>query len=74
MPKMSSKERKAILKAMGLMSQIALTFIACIVIGIFGGRFLDSHFGTSPWLLIIFTLIGCMSAFKSMMDLAKKFV
>jgi len=73
MPKMTNKERKEILRAMGLMSQIALTVIACIVLGIFIGRFLDERLGTSPWLLIVFTLLGCVSAFKSMIDLAKKF-
>jgi len=73
MPKMTKKERREILRAMGLMSQIGLTVVACIVLGIFIGRFLDNQFGTSPWLLIVFTLLGCASAFKSMIDLAKKF-
>ena len=73
MPKMTKKERREILRAMGLMSQIGLTVVACTVLGIFIGRFLDNQFGTSPWLLIVFTLLGCASAFKSMIDLAKKF-
>ena len=73
MPKLTAKERRAILRAMGLMSQIGLTVVACIVVGIFIGRFLDNFFGTSPWLLIVFTLLGVISAFKSMIDLSKKF-
>lgn len=73
MPKLSKKERKNILKAMGLMSQIGLTVVACVVVGIFLGRFLDDRLGTTPWLLIIFSLLGCISAFKAMIDLAKKF-
>jgi len=73
MPKLTSKERKAILRAMGLMSQIAFTFLACVVIGVFVGRFLDDRLGTTPWLLILLTLMGCISAFKSMIDLSKKF-
>ena len=73
MPKLSSQERKNILKAMGLMSQIGLTVVACVILGVFLGRFLDNFFGTTPWLLIIFSLLGCISAFKGMIDLAKKF-
>ena len=73
MPKLSKKERKNILKAMGLMSQIGLTVVACVVLGIFLGRFLDDRLGTTPWLLIVFALLGVVSAFKAMVDLSKKF-
>jgi len=73
MPKMSKKERKEILKAMGLMSQIGLTIVVCVALGLFLGQFLDNLLGTSPWLLIVFSLLGIASAFKSMVDLAKKF-
>jgi len=73
MPKMTNKERRTILRAMGLMSQIAFTVIACIALGVFLGRFLDDRLGTSPWLIITFSLLGCLTAFKSMIDLAKKF-
>ena len=73
MPKLTKKERKEIIRAMGLMTQIGLTIIVCVALGIFLGRFLDDTLGTSPWLLLVFTLLGCASAVKAMVDLAKKF-
>jgi len=73
MPKLTSEERKSILRAMGLMSQIAFTVIGCIALGVFIGHFLDSRLDTSPWLIITFSLLGCATAFKSMIDLSKKF-
>ena len=72
-PKMTSKERKAIVRAMGLMFQLGLTMVVCVAMGLFSGRFLDEWLGTSPWLLIIFSLMGCGAAFKVMIDLSKKF-
>lgn len=74
MPKMTAEERKAILRAMGLMSQIAFTFVSCVVIGIFLGRFLDDLLGTPPLFLVILTLLGCATSFKTILDLAKKFM
>jgi len=59
-------------KGLSLVSQISFTLIACILIGIFGGRFLDSFFGTSPWLLLIFTFFGIIAAFKYIYDLGKR--
>ena len=69
----TKQERGVMLRAITLMSQIAFTVIACVFIGVFLGRFLDGLLGTSPWLLIIFALLGTVSAFKAMIDIAKKF-
>jgi len=69
----TKKEQQTIFRAINMMSQIALTAVACVLIGVFLGQLLDSWLGTSPWLLIIFLLIGCGSAFKTMIDIAKKF-
>ena len=71
--KLTKKEKRQILKALGLMSQIGFTAITCVFIGVFIGRFLDGRFDTSPWFLLIFALLGCAAAFKSMIDLSKKF-
>jgi len=37
------------------------------------GMYLDTIFGTEPILVAIFSLLGCLSAFKAMIDIAKKF-
>ncbi|MCL2227101.1 MAG: AtpZ/AtpI family protein [Oscillospiraceae bacterium] len=59
-------------KALAVLSQIGISIIACIGVGIFLGWLLDSLLGTSPWLLLVFTLLGIAAAFKSIFDFAKK--
>lgn len=59
-------------RALSLLSQIGVTIIACIAVGILLGVFLDNLLGTSPWLLLVFTILGIAAAFKSMLDFAKK--
>jgi len=60
------------IRALSFLSQIGVTIIACIAVGILLGRVLDTLLGTTPWLLLAFTLLGVMAAFKSIFDIAKK--
>lgn len=71
----SEQERKIrndLMKGLSMLSQIGITIIVCVLIGVFFGRFLDSHFGTSPWFLLVFTLIGVGAAFKYLYDLTMR--
>ena len=63
---------KNFLKALSLLSQIGLSMAACILVGVFLGRFLDSFFNTSPWLLLIFSLLGVGAAFKTLFNMIPK--
>ena len=74
MPKLTDKQKKEIFRAATLMTQIAFTAIACVLLGIFLGRFLDNRLGTSPLFIIIFSLLGCVTAIKAMIDLVKNLV
>jgi len=59
-------------RALAFLSQIGVTVAACIIVGVFLGRFLDNLFGTSPILIIICSLLGVGAAFKAIFDLASK--
>lgn len=65
-------QRRNLVRAITFYSQISITMIACILIGVFLGRFLDGFFNTSPWLLLIFSLLGVGAAFKALLDLGQK--
>ena len=71
--KKKKDNRGEMVKGLSMVSQISITIIACIVIGIFLGRFLDSFFGTEPWLMIVFLFLGIGAAIKYIFDLGKNF-
>ena len=52
----------------GLGVTMAISVVGCFLFG----RFLDNRFGTSPRLLIVFTLIGVVAAYKLIFDYAIK--
>jgi len=61
-----------VVKALSLITQIGIYIVASVVVGVFLGRFLDNLLGTSPWLLLIFSLFGIGAAFKFLLDLIPK--
>ena len=61
-------ERRELLTALSNISQIGILIASCVIIGVMAGRFLDNLFGTAPWLLLLFSLLGMAAAFKSMFD------
>jgi len=71
-PKLTKKERSQILRSLSLMGQVGIGMSACIFIAVFFGWFLDSRLGTTPWLVIVFSLLGVVSAFKFLYDLSKR--
>ena len=69
----SKDERKQMMRALGLLTQMGLTFAICVLLGVLIGRFLDDFLGTSPWLLLVFAFLGVGAAFKTMYDIAQRF-
>ena len=72
LPREKKKQHNDFLKALSFFSQVGTTIIACVFIGVLLGKFLDSCFDTSPWLLLIFSLLGMAAAFKALFDLMSK--
>jgi ATP synthase protein I len=64
--------RSDLAAALRFFSQIAVTIIACLAIGVFLGIWLDGLFGTSPWLLLAFSFLGAGAAFKLIIELGKR--
>jgi ATP synthase protein I len=53
-------------KAMALMSAILSQLVGATLIGIFSGRWVDTHWGTEPFFLIIGLFIGLTAGIYSM--------
>jgi ATP synthase protein I len=52
-------------KAFGSYGTIGLEFVLSIMLGLFGGRWLDGRLGTGPWLAIIGFGLGVAAGFKA---------
>lgn len=53
------------MKWMTLISQIGITMVANIMVGLFIGKYLDQWLHTSPLFLLLFVFIGFFSGIKS---------
>ena len=40
---------------------IGAELVAPLIVGAFGGRWLDRRFGTEPWLLLVLTVLGAVA-------------
>ncbi|MDP6923625.1 MAG: AtpZ/AtpI family protein [Candidatus Scalindua sp.] len=58
---MNLDDSRSTYRALGLTSGIGFVMAACLAGGYFGGRYLDTKFGTEPWLLIA-SLLLCLTA------------
>ena len=60
------------LHAFAYVSQIGITMAASVLVGVLFGKYLDGILGTSPWLLLVFSLLGAGAAIKSLFDMSKE--
>ncbi len=58
---MDLNDSRSTFRALGLTSGIGFVMAACLAGGYYLGCYLDSKFGTGPWLLIVCLLL-CMTA------------
>jgi ATP synthase protein I len=61
------------LRRAGLYLGVAFELPGTILAGLVIGYFLDRYFDTSPWLLILFTLLAFTGAFVRLVRLVKYF-
>jgi ATP synthase protein I len=53
-------------------STVGLTLVLSTVVGLAIGYGLDWFFKTTPWFMIIFTVLGIISGFRDLVRIAKK--
>ncbi len=69
---MADKENKTFWKTLLEASTAPLNLVAATFIGFAMGYGLDSLFGTSPYLTIVFLIFGIIAGFRELFKLAKK--
>jgi ATP synthase protein I len=60
-------------RKIAVLSSLGLMLPSSIAVGLFIGYYLDKLFGTQPWLLLTFTLLGIVSGFYSLIRGLSKF-
>ena len=68
------KQRRELMNSLSMISHMGIAVVVCIFIGVGLGRWLDRMLGTSPWLLLLFSLLGVGAAFKFLYDTLKRSV
>lgn len=63
-------ENNSWLRKTALAYSIGLVMVIAIVIGWWFGSWLDRKLGTSPWLMLLFTLFGIAAGFIEMIRIA----
>jgi len=64
--------RRLNFRKLAVLSSLGLMLPSSIAVGLFMGYLLDKLFGTHPWMLSIFTLLGVASGFLSLFRGLKK--
>lgn len=59
------------IRGLSYLSQMGLTIIASVLIGVFLGKFLDKILGTTPWFLLFFSLVGVGAAIRNIFIMSK---
>ena len=65
-------ETKRLFKTLSHLSTVGLVMAISIAAGALIGYYLDTRFGTEPWLFFVFLGFGIVAAFKNLFTLVKK--
>jgi len=65
-------DNRKMLRTLSYVSTVGLTMALSIGLGAVIGHYLDSKFGTEPWLFFIFLSFGIAAAFKNLYIMYKK--
>ncbi|MBU5638504.1 AtpZ/AtpI family protein [Geomonas sp. Red69] len=66
------EEKKNLLRTLGMISTMGISFAVAIAIGVFVGLKLDQWLGTDPWFFFIFLFFGIAAGFRNIFILAGK--
>jgi ATP synthase protein I len=68
------ENKKNLLKTLGMVSSMGISFVLAIIIGVLIGLQLDKWFGTAPWFFFIFLLFGIVAGFRNLYIITKRVI
>ena len=60
---------KEVIRGLSVLTSLGVTMVTCVMIGLWAGKALDTLWGTSPWMVLIFLMFGMLAAIKSMFSI-----
>ncbi|PLY01161.1 MAG: magnesium transporter [Desulfuromonas sp.] len=67
-----SEERQQLFKTLGFLSSVGISMVVSTFIGLAMGYYLDKWLQTSPWLTLIFLVLGIISGFRNIFILTSR--
>ncbi len=64
------EEKKRLIKTLGMISTMGISFAVAIAIGVFMGLKIDEWLGTKPWGFFIFLFFGIAAGFRNIYIMA----
>ena len=62
-----------VLQAMAATTMIGAEMAITVTLGFYGGRLLDRHFGTDPWIMVAGILLGVAAGIWGIINIVKRF-
>ncbi len=67
------KKQGGSFRGIGDFASAGITMVVSTFVGFAIGIYLDKFFGTKPWLMLIFLVLGIVAGFKSLYMVVKKY-
>lgn len=67
-----AEDKKQLFRTLSFLSSVGISMVAATFIGLAIGYYLDRWLGTSPWLTLIFLLVGIVSGFRNIFILTAR--
>jgi ATP synthase protein I len=71
---MMDKNKSDLLRTLGVVSSMGISFVLAISIGVLIGLQLDKKLGTAPWFFYIFLLFGIIAGFRNLYIITKRVI
>jgi ATP synthase protein I len=68
-----NKKEKSTFKGLGLLASMGIALVVTTFLGLMVGIYLDRVFGTEPWLMIVFLILGVAAGFRNIYTTMKKY-
>ena len=67
-----AEDKGQLIKSLGFLSSVGICMVASCMIGLAMGIYLDKWLDSSPWLTLIFLILGVVSGFRSIFILTAR--